>query len=432
MQDSPAKLLKEFDRGKISRRQLMRALGLATAGAPIAAALRSSLFAQGGCRDGYAQPQGRCMMGMETATAQIQPVFPPTGWKTVALESIVFEVAEYKKEAAFYTALMGWKLRNDDGKQAIMDLGTWGSVIFKGAAPGTMPPAPDPTAAGARGARGGGGGGGGAARAVVKGFGFVIDKWDAKTVETELKKRGMTPVADNDGKGFESFRVKDPDGWDLQISNGNGLSKLRKTASTAKLSEPLPFEPTGWSTVWLDHLSFGVTNYKESVSFYSNLLGWKGSYDEGTQNEIMIGDIGDAIIRGGNPFDPNFGKPTARGGRGGGGADGADAPAPAANGSAPARRASIDHISFGISPWDVDDVRAQLEKRGLSVQVDVSSAHLGPDGKYVSDDIHQAAFQSYHTRTPNGYNLQISWMTIDKRLALANAVKPKALISKKP
>ena len=51
--------------------------------------------------------------------------------------------------------------------------------------------------------------------------------------------------------------------------------------------------------------------------------------------------------------------------------------------------------------------------------------HPGPDGKMVSDDIHQAAFQSYHTRTPNGYNLQISWMTRDKRLALANAVKPK-------
>jgi hypothetical protein len=89
------------------------------------------------------------------------------------------------------------------------------------------------------------------------------------------------------------------------------------------------------------------------------------------------------------------------------------------------RRAVIDHISFGISPWDVDGVRAELEKRILSVSVDTSSAHPGPDGKMVNDDIHQAAFQSYHTTTPNGYNLQISWMTRDKRLALANAVKPK-------
>ncbi len=415
MDEAQARLLKNFEVGKISRRRLLRALGVTAAGAPFAAALRSSLFAQGGCRDGYGQAQGRCVMSMEVATAPIKPVFEPTGWKTVALENIVFDVEDYKKEAAFYIALMGWKLRNDDGKQAIMDLGNWGSVIFRQAAPGTMPPPTAPSAApaggdaaGARGGRGGrGGGGGGApARAVVKGFGFVIDKWDAKTVEAELKKRGMTPVADNDGKGFESFRVKDPDGWDLQICNGGGLAKARKTAPTAKLSEKLPFEPTGWNTVWLDHLSFGVTNYKRSVSFYTNLLGWNGSYDEGTQNEVMIGEVGDAIIRGGNPNDPNFGQAGGRTGP------------------------SIDHISFGISPWDVDGVREQLERRELSVSVDTSSAHLGPDGKYVSDDIHQAAFQSYHTRTPNGYNLQISWNTHDKRLALANAVKPKALIKK--
>ena len=102
---------------------------------------------------------------------------------------------------------------------------------------------------------------------------------------------------------------------DLQICNREGLVKARKTPSTAKLSEPAPFAPTGWTTVWLDHLSFGVTNYKESVSFYSNLLGWQGSYDEGTQNEVMIGDIGDAIIRGGNPNDPNFGRSATAGGR---------------------------------------------------------------------------------------------------------------------
>ena len=37
-------------------------------------------------------------------------------------------------------------------------------------------------------------------------------------MEQELRKRGLTPVADNDGKGFESFHVKDLDGFDLQIS----------------------------------------------------------------------------------------------------------------------------------------------------------------------------------------------------------------------
>src|SRR5262245_26724734 len=408
MDDLLTRLLTDYERGVISRRKLLRTLGMTAVGAPLAAALGTSAFGQGRCRDGYAQ--GQCQLTKEVATAPIKPVFARTGWKTVALENIVFDVLDYKKEAAFYIALMGWKLRSDDGKQAVMDIGDWGSCIFRQASASAFN-----TAAPAAGGGGGRGGrGGNPVTATVKGFGFVIDPWNAKTVEAELKKRGMTPAADNDGKGFESFRVKDPDGWDLQICNGSGLSKARKTPPTAKLSEPPPFASTGWNTVWLDHLSFGVSNYKESVSYYTNLLGWKESYDEGSQNELMIGDVGDAIVRGGNANDPNFG----RGGGGRGGRGGADA-------EPTGRSARIDHISFGISPWDVDGVRAELEKRELSVSVDTSSAHLGPDGKMVSDDIHNAAFQSYHTRTPNGYNLQISWMTKDKRLALAMAVKPK-------
>jgi catechol 2,3-dioxygenase-like lactoylglutathione lyase family enzyme len=413
MDDLLTRLLTDYERGMISRRKLLRTLGMTAVGAPLAAAFGTSAFGQGGCRDGYGQ--GRCPLTKEVATAPIKPIFASTGWKTVALENIVFDVLDYKKEAAFYIALMGWKLRNDDGKRAIMDMGEWGSCIFRQApASAFAAPAQNAGARGGGGAAGGGGrggrGGGNPVTATVKGFAFVIEPWNAKTVEAELKKRGMEPIADNDGKGFESFRVKDPDGWDLQICNGGGLAKARKTAPTAKLSQPLPFEATNWKTVWLDHLSFGVSNYKQSVSYYTNLLGWKESYDEGTQNELMIGDVGDAIVRGGNPNDPNFG----RGGRGGGG-----------EGEGGGRGARIDHISFGISPWDVDGVRADLEKRELQVSVDTSSAHLGPDGKMVSDDIHNAAFQSYHTRTPNGYNLQISWMTKDKRLALAMAVKPK-------
>lgn len=284
----------------------------------------------------------------------------------MALDHIAFQMADYRKEAAFYVALMGWKLRSDDGKQAVLDIGDWGSAIFK-QVPDVSP-------------------------ARVDSLCFVIEPWNAKAVEAELRKRGLTPVADHDGKGFESFRVKDPDGLKLQIANGNGLSRARKTAPTARLAAPAPFESTGWRTVWLDHFSLGAANYKASASFYSNLLGWKETYDEGSQHELMIGEVGDIIVRGGNPNDPNFGK-----------------------GGAPARAARIDHISFGITPWDTDGVKAELEKRGLKARIDTST----------KDDIHVAAFKSYHTATPNGYDLQISYVTRENRLALPNAVRPK-------
>ena len=354
-----------------TRRDLLRFLSVSAAGAPLAA----SLSAQGRCSQGY-NTQG-CPMSKEVATAPIKPLFAPTGWKTAALEHISFQVPDYRKEAAFYIALMGWKLRSDDGKQAVLDIGDWGTAIFKAAPPEQT-------------------------TALVDGFGFAIERWNARTVEAELRKRGLDPVADNNGKGFESFHVKDPDGFDLQIGNSNGMVKARKSPATAKLEADLPFEATGWRTVWLDHFSFGATNYKASVSYYTNLLGWKETFDEGSQNEVLMGDVGDAIIRGGNPNDPNFGKPPAegRGGRGG------RAPRP--------RNVRIDHISFGIQPFDADAVKEGLEKRGLRAQIDTGN----------TGDIHQTAYKSFHTRTPNQYNLQMSNITKDTRLVGSVSMKP--------
>jgi catechol 2,3-dioxygenase-like lactoylglutathione lyase family enzyme len=370
----------------LTRRQLLQALGLTALSAPMATVLA----------------QGRCMrtFGIPACdTMPIKPVFDPTGWRTVLLDSITMRVADYQKEAAFYNALMGWTLRSDDGTQAVMDIGNVGSMVLTGA--------PELANAGAPAT-----GGRAAPRAIVESFCFGIEPWDAKKVEVELRSRGLSPVADNRADGYESFHVKDPDGFDLQISNGSAKNR-RTTPAMGKLSSPLLFESTRWKTIWLDHISFSVTNYKETASFYTNLLGWRPTYDEGSQNECLIGEVGDIIIRGGNVLSPTFGQGGGRGGRGSGATDSAGG---RGGGGAPAaRQARVDHISFGISPWDTDGVKAELEKRGLRAQIDTSTG----------DDIHVAAFKSYHTATPNGYNLQISFVTHDTRLALPNAVRPK-------
>src|SRR6478736_2364143 len=155
----------------ITRRKALHALGVAAVGAPL------SLSAQGRCMLTFGSPACN--------TTDIPPIFEPTGWKTVALDHLAFRAADYRKEAAFYIALMGWKLRSDDGQQAVLDMGDWGSAIFKQAAPGAF----DDAASGS--ARGAG------ARVVVESFSFAIDRWNAKQVESELRKRGLTPVADN-------------------------------------------------------------------------------------------------------------------------------------------------------------------------------------------------------------------------------------------
>jgi len=359
-------LFTAFDRGTLSRRQLLQALGVALAIRPVSA------FAQGQC--------GGARAGSPDCDATPAKLpFESTGWKTVLLDHFSCQVVDYPKEAAYYAALMNWKIRSDDGKQAVLDIGDWGGLILRGGY--VAPPAPPAPPPGDPAAAGRGGGRGGAPRAprnaAFDGFCWGIDAWDGKKVEAELKKRGLAPVADNHGD-FQSFHVKDPDGFDLQISNGNRKNR-RQGPATGKTSAAAPFEATSWKTVWLDHISFEVSNYKETAAFYHALLGWKLGTDEGSQNQCEIGDIGDIIIR-----------------RGGGGNRGAAPPT-----TPPARRAAMGHISFGIADFDPDKVKGELDKRGLTAREDTGGR----------GDIHTAPYKSYHTTTPNGFDLQISATT---------------------
>ena len=365
-----ASLLSAFDGGRLSRRQLLKALGMAVAIQPVAA------FAQGQCG------------GARAGTPECDPTpaklpFEATGWKTVLLDHFSCQVADYPKEAAYYAALMNWKIRSDDGKQAVLDIGDWGGLVLRGGyqAPPGRQHRPRRAAAAPAARRSRRGAPRAPRNAVFDSFCWGIEPWDAKQVEAELRKRGLTPVADNDGKDFQSFHVKDPDGFDLQISNGSRKNR-RQGAGERQDVGAAPFEATNWKTVWLDHISFEVSNYKETVAFYTALLGWKPGTDEGSQNQCQIGDVGDIIIR-----------------RGGGGRGAAPTSTP------PARRASIGHISFGITPFDPDQVKAELEKRGLTARVDTGGR----------GDIHTSTYKSYHTTTPNGYDLQISATTRSNR-----------------
>jgi catechol 2,3-dioxygenase-like lactoylglutathione lyase family enzyme len=381
--------------------------------------------------------QGRCAGRDSDTTAAciktpFKAPFEPTGWKTVLLDHFHMRATDAQAEAAFYAAFLGWKVRSNDGNEIYMDIGDLGGVKIVG---GYTPPARgvnfnagrgggggraggggdsanaraggggragggDSTNAGRAAGGGGRAGGGGNANpsnmpacttprmpliqgagVVWDGFAWGIDKWDTKKVEAELAKRGLNPVADHDAKNdFYSFHVKDPDGMDVQITNGNRKNRRRGEAK-GKLNVPLPFEPTGFTTVYLDHISYAVTSYKETVAFYEALLGWKGLGDEGSQNETQIApEIGGLLIRGGNSMSPGFQMPATR-------------------------SAVMNHISFGITPFDPDAVNAELCKRGLQARVDTGAIQSSPDKE---KDIHTSNYKSFHTRTPNNYDLQFS------------------------
>ena len=54
---------------------------------------------------------------------------------------------------------------------------------------------------------------------VVDHISWGVEPWNTEAVRRELENRHLSPEYDDDSTGFKSFHVKDPDGWDLQISN---------------------------------------------------------------------------------------------------------------------------------------------------------------------------------------------------------------------
>ncbi len=357
MDDGFMKHSEAIGRNRFSRRRLLQAMGtLAVAPGAALAAAKS--------QKGWMEPRPKLP-------------FKPTGWRTVLLDHLSCKAEDHEKEAAFYNELMNWPVRSNDDGEAVLDIGDWGGIVIRGgyevsAAEKAASRAQYQRAAAAAHSKGLTMGPYVERHTVFDGFCWGIEPWNASRVEAALEARGLNPVRDNRGKDFESFHVKDPDGFDVQISNGNRHNR-RTTPARGKVPELPHFGQTDWKTVWLDHISYECTDYRRTAAFYEALLGWQPLYGYGTiplhvlsdQILVHIGGFGDAIIR--NLFG---------GGRG----------------------SFVDHISFGIEPFHTEAVKSALEKRGLPAAED--SGGLGAMDK--------SPYKSFHTRTHDGFDLQIA------------------------
>jgi catechol 2,3-dioxygenase-like lactoylglutathione lyase family enzyme len=186
MEDNINQLISQYEIGNLSRRQLVQSLAMAALA--------------------FALPR---RAAAETARSLTVPSETPyaNGFKTIGIDHISYTIKDYKETAAFYQDLMGMKLEfyEDNAPEVRM---FWG------------PPAP-----------GMGGGSHTIARnrrsetappALVDHISYQIADWDTQKVEDELKRRGLNPGKPDLGtKGrrpWASFHVKDPNGYDLQIS----------------------------------------------------------------------------------------------------------------------------------------------------------------------------------------------------------------------
>ena len=212
-----------------------------------------------------------------------------------------------------------------------MDLGDWGTVVFR-QAPADSFPAPS----GRSRQRG-------AVRAVVEGFGFDIEPWNAKTVEAELRKRGLTPGRRQRRQGIrelsrEGSRRLRPSDRQRQRAR----QSARKSPANAKLSRRrrrssrLAGKRCGWITS-----RSAPANYKASVVVLPQPA--RLGADVRRRQSERADDRRRRRHHHSRRQSARSGlRPRRR-----------------------ARRRRIDHISFGISPWDTDGVKEELEKRGL-------------------------------------------------------------------
>ena len=180
METAIAKLLQDFERGRMSRRQLIRSLAIA---ATAASALRPAAPAQAAASATSAAP-----------------------FRTASLDHISYAVADYGRSRDFYTDLMGWEVQTDSGEnQATLSIGDVGEIIIRNnrrpvSQPSSRPGRPPLTG-------------------VINHIAWRIEDFDTEAVREELEGRGLNPRRDQGGgPDYDSYHVLDPDGWDLQIS----------------------------------------------------------------------------------------------------------------------------------------------------------------------------------------------------------------------
>jgi len=173
-----SQLLKDFEGGRMSRRQLIQSLALAA----LAGSAASSAAAQTG-----------------------------NGFKTMHLDHISYQVPDYRRARDFYAGLMGMSIVDDNGKDYCQL--QFGDADVAGARERAFLSVRTPQSQAGQPANPG---------PRVDHIAFKIDSWDTNRVKAELERRELQPRLQAGGSGdtpnYVSFHVKDPDGFEVQIS----------------------------------------------------------------------------------------------------------------------------------------------------------------------------------------------------------------------
>jgi glyoxylase I family protein len=174
-----SQLLKQFEDGKVTRRQLIQGL----AAAAMAGAAGTTAAAQAG------------------------------GFRTMNLDHVAYTVTDYRRTRDFYADLLDLTVVNDNGKNNCeLHFGDMRGVGVRDRMMMSLTNVPqEPAAPGAT-----------TRRLGIDHIAWKIENWDTDRVRTELDRRGLKARLARGGAldtpNYVSLTVPDPDGLGVQIS----------------------------------------------------------------------------------------------------------------------------------------------------------------------------------------------------------------------
>lgn len=163
MENIIAKLVHDFEQGKMTRRQLIQTLALTVTAASAA----------------------------DSSQKAPAPATGGSAFKALYFNHVSYQVADYAKTRDFYVDLFGMTVSDDNGKECRLTFGN--NILIPRTRPSNTPR--------------------------VDHISYTIAGWDEnmKGVEAELKRRGLKPEPASHPPQGDSFFILDPDGFRVQL-----------------------------------------------------------------------------------------------------------------------------------------------------------------------------------------------------------------------